>query len=88
MTKSQKINEEIAKYFGFEKWTKNKMSPFIYEGKKMPQWTYPKNWYMAQGGVPNFSIPDFLTILEDYMKLIKKRDAAKRALMKWRLWRM
>lgn len=63
MTESEKINISIAEYFGFT-------SGYPIDG--IPQWSYPDNWYMSQGGTPNFEIPDFLTILEDYMKLMKE----------------
>lgn len=71
-TEAQDINARIAKYFGFEECKKYKVSHFVYGGKKLSQWAYPNDWYMAQGEIPNMAIPDFLTILEDYMKLMKK----------------
>ncbi len=72
MKNKAKINKEIAKYFGFKECTESKMSPFLYGQKKMPQWIYPNGFYMSQCEVPNFTIPDFITILEDYLKLMKK----------------
>jgi hypothetical protein len=72
MTKKEKLNSEIAKYYGFKKDKKKWKAPsYIYESGEY-QWSYPDDFYMAQGGVPNFAIPDFLTILEDYMELLKK----------------
>lgn len=65
MTKSEELNVLIAKYFGF-KVTEE------YSVGGLPQWTYPDDWYMLQNGIPNTSIPDFLKILEDYMKLLEE----------------
>lgn len=70
MTESEKINISIAKYFGFKV---SKGKQYLING--LPQWTYPDDWYMAQGGIPNTEIPDFLQILEDYMRLMKKHGA-------------
>lgn len=73
-TVKAEMNEEIAKYFGFEKSDKVWDAPGYFEDG-MPEWTYPENWYLSQGGTPNFSIPDFVTILEDYLKLMKEHGA-------------
>jgi len=63
------LNAAIAKHFGFE----------CSEGDKylicgFPQWTYPRDWYLGQGSTPNTDVPDFLTILEDYLFLMKKHE--------------
>ncbi len=70
---SEELNIEIAKHYGFEKGCKLYVD--VMHRVKMPQWTYPRDWYFPQGGVPNFHIPDFMTMLEDYMKLLKENSA-------------
>lgn len=68
MTKS-KLNEQIALYFGFKK---SKGERFLIHGHS--QWTYPEDWYLAQGGIPNIDIPDFVQFLEDYLRLLHKHQ--------------
>lgn len=68
MTKRE-LNAEIALYFGFRRSEGDK---FLVN--ELPQWTYPDNWYLSQGEVPNIKVPDFLKILEDYLKLMKKHE--------------
>lgn len=58
------VNEQIALLFGFKKCTE-----YPVDGR--PQWTYPLNWYLAQGGVPNTAIPDFVAILEHQLQSMK-----------------
>ena len=69
MTKRQELNALIAKHFGFKE---SEGREYLCDG--MPQWTYPRDWYLAQCSIPNVDIPDFLRILEDYLKLMKKHD--------------
>ena len=60
------LNAAIALHFGFRRGEEeNAFDGFV-------QWTYPQDWYLAQGGVPNFHVPDFLQMLEDYLVLIEK----------------
>lgn len=63
------LNAEIALYFGFER---SDGKRFLIDG--LPQWKYPDEWYLSQGGLPNTAVPDFLQILEDYLKLMKQHD--------------
>lgn len=75
LNKKEKMNEQIAKYFGFKKDTKV-WGVKGYRETNMYQWTFPDDdWYLGQGGVPNFSIPDFITLLEDYLKMLKDNSA-------------
>ena len=74
MTKNQKINEKIAKHFGFEK-SKEGWEVKGYRETGMHQWTFPDGFYLPQGGVPNFNVPDFITLLEDYLKQLKANSA-------------
>lgn len=67
--KKSKVNATIAKYFGFEE---SKGKKYKLHGKN--QWTYPQDFPLHQGGMPNTSIPDFVQILEDYLELVKKHD--------------
>lgn len=69
MTKAE-INIEIAKYYGFT--SGHPITKYMFNDAKFLQWSYPKDFYMAQGCIPNFDIPDFLTMLDDYMALWKK----------------
>ena len=61
------LNEQIALFFGFKK---SDEKPYLINGHA--QWSYPHEWYLSQGGIPNLDIPDFIEILEDYLKLLKK----------------
>ncbi len=66
--KKSKVNARIAKYFGF----KESKKAHSIENKR--QWTYPTDFPLHQGGVPNFSVPDFVQIIEDYLKLVQKHE--------------
>ena len=59
------MNEQIALFFGFRKCTEHPV-----DGK--PQWSYPHNWYLPQGGIPNTGIPDFVALLENQLQQLKK----------------
>ncbi len=76
MSKHSDLNEKIAKYFGFTKYKDSAIKPTPYSRKKYSQWRYPDDWYMSQGSETNFDIPDFLTMLEDYMKLMKSHGGS------------
>lgn len=69
MTNKQKLNAEIARYFGF---TESDEAGFKING--LSQWSYPGNWYLSQGSIPNTCVPDFVEMLEDYLKLVKKNE--------------
>ena len=64
------INEQIALHFGFKK---SDGREYLVNGVH-PQWTYPRDFYLSQGGDPNIDLPDFLKILDEYLKLVKKHE--------------
>lgn len=81
MSPREALNAKIAEHFGFKKsegeeYLCGGSPPGIFPKRsgQHPQWTYPKDWYLPQCGTPNICIPDFLEILEDQLKLMKKHE--------------
>ncbi len=68
MTKEE-LNAAIATHFGFQQSNEDK---YLINGR--PQWRYPNDWYLSQGGTPNIDVPDFLRLMEDYLELLKKHE--------------
>ena len=66
----EKVNEIMALYFGFKK---SEGKEYLVNG--LPQWTFPRNFPLRQCVNPNTSIPDFVGILEDYIRLMEKHGA-------------
>lgn len=62
MTKSD-MNAQIAEYLGFEKSTKHPIN-----GKA--QWQYPASFPFGAAECPCTTIPDFIQILMDYIRLM------------------
>ncbi len=65
--KRAKLNAKIAKHYGF---TRHPTRSINYPD----QWSYPADFPLAQGGVPNFTVPDFVQFLDDYLELLDKHQ--------------
>ena len=77
--KKSELNKKIALYFGFKKVRKKfcNVNQGITTVVNPKIWEYPDkdDWCLPQGGANNYDLPDFITILEDYLKLMKKHGA-------------
>ena len=60
-------NEEIAKLLGFEKKTFSRGSL-----KDVEYWVYPKEFRVMRAQEPEYHVPDFLKIIEEYIEIKEK----------------
>ena len=60
------VNEKIAKVLGFRKYT------YKVNGRDVEVWEYPEEYKNLQCGTPEYTLPDFKSMLDEMIGFVKR----------------